>query len=269
MGRLVVLSSLLILLATSCQSQGLTEAEVVELIRQHSTPGPKGPPGPQGNPGPQGIPGVQGPAGEQGERGAQGLQGPAGERGDQGVPGPRGVQGRQGLQGEQGPHGEPGPQGLQGPAGAQGPPGPPGSTRPSAPTPIPTLMPVATSTPSPTPIPVSTPTPTAGSGESDADIVMWVILKDNSRYSWVDVWLDTEFDADEFDINVFVDGQEFCNPTRIYADEGRYETSCATREKAHTDVERVSVQAEQGDMRCRRFASRSTLEESVWGCAWR
>ena len=42
MARLVTLSSLLILLAVSCQSQGLTEAEVVELIQQHSTPGPPG-----------------------------------------------------------------------------------------------------------------------------------------------------------------------------------------------------------------------------------
>ena len=116
---------------------------------------------------------------------------------------------------------------------------------------------------------VVAPQPTPAPSESDADIVMWVILKDNGRYSRVGVWLDTEFDADKFDIDVFVDGQKFCNPTRIYADEGRYETSCATRERAHTDVERMSVQAEQGDMRCRRFASRSTLEESVWGCAWR
>ena len=464
MARLATLSSLLILLAASCQPQGLTETEIVELIQQHSSPGPMGPQGPQGIPGPQGLPGPQGIQGEPGVAGSQGPEGQAGIKGEQGIPGPRGLQGRPGLQGEQGPRGEQGPQGPMGPA---------------APTPIPTPAPISTPTPVPTPTPTSTPAPTttpttleqeaqvvewvkdavvyvaagssAGSGfifdidgttafvatvhhviksdmrkidvrvrgsktykatllgsnedidaavvsiccssdfkalgweeehpetgtrvvavgyprsssreitstsgktvssldreiaaditerrtgrkiiwhdaplnagssggpllsmrglvfgmntagkdgsfvatsyeslkelvedwkgklvvlpqptprpsESDADIVMWVILGDHSRYDRVVVWLDTEFDADEFDIDVFIDGEEYCNSTRIYADEGRYEASCGSLEKPHADVERMSVQADQGDMRCRRFASRSTPEESVWGCAWR
>ena len=75
------------ILSASCGSQGLTEAEVVELIQQHSTPGPMGPQGPQGIAGPQGV------RGEQGERGEQGLQGP------RGATGPKGEIGRQGPQG--------------------------------------------------------------------------------------------------------------------------------------------------------------------------
>ena len=114
---------------------------------------------------------------------------------------------------------------------------------------------------------VVAPQPTPGPSESDADIVMWVILKD-SRFDWVEMWLDTEFDADSYDLRVFIDGERYIHSVRIYADEGRYEVS-GSLEKAHTDVEKMSVQAEQGDMRCRRFASRSTPAESVWGCAWR
>ena len=116
---------------------------------------------------------------------------------------------------------------------------------------------------------VVAPQPTPAPSESHADIVMWVILGGNNILGWLVMWLDTEFDADEFDIDIFIDSERYCNPDRIYADEGRYKAGCGDLEKTHTDVERMSVQAEQGDMRCRRFASRSTPTESVWGCAWR
>ena len=117
MKRVLLVVTITALFSVSCGSQGLTKAEVVELIKQHSTPGPVGPPGPQGIPGPQGLPGPQG---------IQGVQG------EQGEPGPQGIQGRPGPQGEQGPPGKQGPRGLtgskgpMGPRGFTGPPGPPG-----------------------------------------------------------------------------------------------------------------------------------------------
>ena len=105
--RLILVALLLGLVAAAC-STGLSESdksEIIQLIREHSIPGP------QGSVGPQGIKGEQGPPGP------KGTQGPQGIRGEQGLPGPKGTQGPQGIRGEQGP---PGPRGTQGPQGIQG-----------------------------------------------------------------------------------------------------------------------------------------------------
>ncbi len=92
-------------------SSGLSESEVIELIEEHSVPGPRGPVGP---PGPEGV---QGPSGATGSQGPQGIQGPQGEIGP---PGPEGVQGPSGADGPQGPQGVQGPQGNTGPRGPEG-----------------------------------------------------------------------------------------------------------------------------------------------------
>ena len=66
MRKFVLFSGLLLLLFGLARSTGLTESEVVNLIQEHSTPGPQGP---------RGEPGPQGPRGEPGV-GIQGHQGP-------------------------------------------------------------------------------------------------------------------------------------------------------------------------------------------------
>ena len=94
---------------------------------------------------------------------------------------------------------------------------------------------------------------------------MWVIVTDD------DVYVDTEFDfADEFGMDVFIDGVEYCNTQRIYADEGRYALSCARPDKSHVDVERVSVQTRGGqDLRCAKDEMQSSEGETVLACRWR
>ena len=92
---------------------------------------------------------------------------------------------------------------------------------------------------------------------------MWVIVTDN------EVYVDTEFDfTDEFGIDVIVDGERYCNPQRIYADEGRYALSCSSPDKPHADVERVSVQTDGGfDLRCQK--EELSVWETVFACTWR
>ena len=94
---------------------------------------------------------------------------------------------------------------------------------------------------------------------------MWVIVTDK------EVYVDTEFDyADEFGMDVFVDAEEYCNPQRIYADEGRYALGCDSPDKPHADVERVSVQTDGGfDLRCQKDEDLSTDQETVFACNWR
>ncbi len=104
-------------------SDGLSESEVREIVRQESVAGPAGPAGPQG---PAGPAGAQGPAGEQGPAGSQGPAGAQGLAGPQGPIGPSGSQGPKGEQGPAGPQGTVGAAGSRGPAGAQGPAGPQG-----------------------------------------------------------------------------------------------------------------------------------------------
>ena len=113
-------------------SSGLSESEVIELIQEHSVPGPRGPVGPAGPEGVQGPPGAAGPQGPQGIQGPQGEIGPPGPKGVQGptgAAGPQGPQGVQGIPGEvgpRGPAGESGPIGERGPKGDTGPRGPEG-----------------------------------------------------------------------------------------------------------------------------------------------
>ena len=94
---------------------------------------------------------------------------------------------------------------------------------------------------------------------------MWVIVTDD------EVYVDTEFDfTDEFGMDVLVDGEEYCNPQRIYADESRYALGCESPDKPHMDVERVSVQTDAGnDLRCQKDEELSTGQETVFACTWR
>ena len=79
---LFILASSAVIMA-AC-ADGLSEAEVRDIVRQESASAPAGPQGPAGPAGPQGPAGEQGPAGSQGPAGAQGSAGPQGPAGAQG-----------------------------------------------------------------------------------------------------------------------------------------------------------------------------------------
>ena len=105
---------------------------------------------------------------------------------------------------------------------------------------------------------------------SEADVVqaepsMWVIVTDD------EVYVDTEFDfTDEFGMDVLVDGEEYCNTLRIYADGGRYRVGCESPGKPHASAERVSVQTDGGfDLRCQKDEELSNNLETVFACTWR
>ena len=90
-----------------------------------------------------------------------------------------------------------------------------------------------------------------------------------SEYGWLDAFIDVAADYDAYEIDVFIGTEKFCNPSRVYADEGFYELSCAILElDSHTDVERVSVQTPYGDLKCARNAYSDELL-SVFACDWR
>jgi hypothetical protein len=84
------------------------------------------------------------------------------------------------------------------------------------------------------------------------------------------VKVDPAFDIDEYDLDLFVDGVEYCNPSRMYADEGEYKMGCESFQQVqHSSVERVAAQTRSlGDLRCQRNVA-STAGESVFACAWR
>jgi hypothetical protein len=117
----------------------------------------------------------------------------------------------------------------------------------------------------PAPEPGTTPTDTAK---------LWIGLSQNPDLAdYLRVRADTAFDVEAFDLDIFVDGTEYCNTSTMYADEGWYEMGCVFEEKLHTDVDRVSVQTSDypdvlGDLRCARN-DQSTADVTVFACLFR
>lgn len=250
---ILALGVFLAIFAVGCAAN-LTEDDVRRIAREEVVTGPPGPPGPQGEQGPQGLQGIPGPQGPAGIDGQQGLPGPQGEAGPPGETGARGVPG---------PKGDTGP---RGPRGSQGPPGPKGDTGTTGRTIV--------ATPHPTPtriLPTLAPTPTQIVDLTNAKLAnLWVYLSNaSSRPDYLHVEIDPAFDADAFDIDLFVDGVEYCNANRVYGDEGRYEMGCESfQEQSHSSVQRVSVQTSLGDLRCARNVA-SDARETAFACAWR
>ena len=115
---------------------------------------------------------------------------------------------------------------------------------------------------------VTTATPTKGTlGAEAADL--WIKFTKESNSRWMTISVDPSFDMEKYDLDLFVDGNEFCNTTRMYADEGYYSNmSCASDDRAPGDVERVSVQTPAGDMRCRRSVL-SDAQQALFACTFR
>lgn len=134
------------------------------------------------------------------------------------------------------------------------------------PTPLATPTPKPTATPRPVPTPAATPTPKPDLSAT-LRAALWINIYDG-EYSWFEVYANPAFDVDAFDLSVFVDGKEYCNPNRIYADDGDVELSCETDNRPHTAVSRVSVQTPRGDLRCEKHHT-SERQRTVFACGWR
>ena len=122
---------------------------------------------------------------------------------------------------------------------------------------------------SPTPRPTAAATMGPSDDLANTDLAnLWVIIE-NDEFGRLRVNVDAAFDIDEFDLDVFVDSEEYCNTVRIYQDEGIYEMGCGSLEKSHGLVERVSAQTRnQGDLRCAGNVQ-SLPTESVFACRFR
>ncbi len=144
MCRLLLPALLLILLGVLGCSEGLTDDDVRQIVREESGQ----------LRGPQGEQGVRGPRGDTGPQGERGEQGPQGEQGAKGEKGERGARGIQGIPGNTGPRGD------KGETGPQGPPGPVATPVVAGPTPRATATSTPRPRPTPTPRPRATATPT-------------------------------------------------------------------------------------------------------------
>ena len=72
----------------------------------------------------------------------------------------------------------------------------------------------------------------------------------------------------EFSMDLFVDGTSYCNPNRIYGDEGTFVMGCESEKRRHGRVERVSAQTHIGDLRCERSVW-SSATRTDFACEWR
>ena len=122
--------------------------------------------------------------------------------------------------------------------------------------------------------PLAPPPPPPSQLSQTTEAVLWVTVSQHPQLTErLLVHADTAFDIDTFDLEVFVDGTEYCNGSKIYGDEGNYKLGCGSDVKVHTSVSSVSAQTADfpdllGDMRCERN-SYSNDERSVFACEWR
>ena len=137
----------------------------------------------------------------------------------------------------------------------------------AAPPPV-TAKPKATATPRPpsTRVPTRTPVPTPVDLATTSRSSLWIYLSDGDY--GLTAMASPAFDADQFALDVFIDGIEYCNTSRIYSDDGPVELGCASADQSHRSVQRVSVQTPGGDLRCARN-NQSTASQTIFACAWR
>ena len=123
-------------------------------------------------------------------------------------------------------------------------------------------------TPTPTPAPMPTIEPTLTYDElAQAELFNVLIALSNDDDDLV-VEANTAFVADTFDLDILVDGQEYCNSNRIYPDDGFVELGCKREKRPHRSVDRVSIQTPYGDLRCAKDTETSNLL-TFFTCVWR
>ena len=100
---------------------------------------------------------------------------------------------------------------------------------------------------------------------------MWVKLQQDERGRLV-AQVDVAFDVGRFDLSVFIEGKDMCNPDPMYADEGYYFLSCVAPEVNHAAVTNVSAQVDSSrnvrGMRCQR-SHHSNVDRTLFACSWR
>lgn len=150
----------------------------------------------------------------------------------------------------------------------------------TAPTPTPTPSgPTATphpaATPTPRPTPTATPTPQEPL-ETTTRANLWVhIVRDQvlgSTEFW-DVLADPAFDVDQFDLNVYIDGREYCNPNPLYGDQGFGELSCESYEPRTQTPEVYATVGNSlfGNVRrldCAQNAATKSRYSMIYACYW-
>lgn len=95
---------------------------------------------------------------------------------------------------------------------------------------------------------------------------LWVELSDGDHF--MAVRANPYFDVREFALDVFIDGVQYCNTHTIYEDDGWREMSCASEDRLHGEVQRVSAQSPRGDLRCAKN-NQSTASKTLFACGWR
>lgn len=104
--------------------------------------------------------------------------------------------------------------------------------------PEPTPTPAPTATPEhqrgPTATPTATPTPMTRDPLETTELAhLWIqIVRDEviGGSEFWDVLANPVFDVDRFELNVYIDGREYCNPNPLYGDQGFGELGCESYE---------------------------------------
>ena len=100
---------------------------------------------------------------------------------------------------------------------------------------------------------------------------MWVKLEQD-KYGRLVAQVDVAFNVGSYELSVFIEGKDMCNPDPLFGDEGYYFLSCTAPEVNHGAVTSVSAQVETGrtirGLRCQR-SNHSNVDRALFACSWR
>ena len=128
--------------------------------------------------------------------------------------------------------------------------------------------PPVTATPRPTATPTRVPTPTATPVPLHQTESANLFVSFLNEGDVLKVAVTSGFDVAEYELTVLADGHEYCNTTRMYADDGLTYLSCEYETRPHSSVSHVSAQTPLGDLRCVRHEI-STTTVTTFACTWR
>ena len=126
------------------------------------------------------------------------------------------------------------------------------------------LKPITNESP---PTPTQAP-PTAADPLANAvRAAMWIYFR--SPLGTLEVIVDVPFDVEPKGLKLSVDGANYSNRERIFADAGLSVVSVGHEFRLHSSVKRVSAHVDGlGDMRCVKQARQPKEIETVFGCEW-
>ena len=133
-------------------------------------------------------------------------------------------------------------------------------------TPVPTFTPVPTLTPVPTPTATPIPTPIPAS-EPDWDKVQIGVVLQNDADGYLKPLVFSVVDWPAYNVTLFVGLMEYCNTSRIYANEFMVVDGCESSKMPYDAVSTVSVQTRLGvDFWCRQSEEDIGDTSVLWGC---